>query len=172
MFWIWSALVGTAGGGVWKSVDGGLSYQPIFDVRTLEPIAVEAPLLLVLDDLQWADDASLEFLHHLAQAAESVRRLTREVDLVAGDPSAGPEDDRTTSRILAMTEGALPYELTKELDTVETTALYLAALSMRDHAPDVDAVRVVCLRARAARGAGTEAQDVPRAQLRAPRRLG
>ncbi len=36
-------------------------------VETFHRIAYDQPLLLALDDLQWADDLSLEFLHHLAK---------------------------------------------------------------------------------------------------------
>lgn len=43
--------------------------------ETLEALAVEAPLLIVLDDLQWADDLSLGFLETLPEFFSSRRIL-------------------------------------------------------------------------------------------------
>jgi hypothetical protein len=48
------------------------------------------PVLLVIDDLQWADRASLELLGHLAGSAEAQRVLVlatfREADIISGHP--------------------------------------------------------------------------------------
>jgi DNA-binding SARP family transcriptional activator len=51
----------------------GLSREELFDVwrRLLERVALRAPLLLVLEDLHWADDGLLDFIDHLTDWAEA-----------------------------------------------------------------------------------------------------
>jgi DNA-binding NarL/FixJ family response regulator/Flp pilus assembly protein TadD len=48
-------------------------FELIFGV--LEKLAAEEPMLLVLEDVHWADQTSLELLHHLAHRAPSLRML-------------------------------------------------------------------------------------------------
>ncbi len=66
-------------GGKASVTDYESDYQPdrpfklIFSV--LERLAAEEPMLLVLEDVHWADQTSLEILHHLAQRAHSIRLL-------------------------------------------------------------------------------------------------
>jgi DNA-binding CsgD family transcriptional regulator/tetratricopeptide (TPR) repeat protein len=48
-------------------------FELIFAV--LERLAADEPMLLVLEDVHWADQTSLELLHHLAHRAESLRML-------------------------------------------------------------------------------------------------
>jgi len=48
-------------------------FELIFAV--LERLAAEEPMLLVLEDVHWADQTSLELLHHLAHRAPSLRML-------------------------------------------------------------------------------------------------
>jgi len=48
-------------------------FELIFAV--LERLAAEEPMLLVLEDVHWADQTSLELLHHLAHRAPSFRML-------------------------------------------------------------------------------------------------
>jgi hypothetical protein len=43
--------------------------------RFLEAVAARRPLVLVLEDLHWADDALLAFVRHLAEEARSVPLL-------------------------------------------------------------------------------------------------
>ena len=43
--------------------------------RFLESIAERAPLVLVVEDVHWADPALLAFLEHLADCAQSVPLL-------------------------------------------------------------------------------------------------
>ncbi len=44
-------------------------------VRVLKSVAVEHPLVIILDDMQWADDASLNLLFHLGRRLENARIL-------------------------------------------------------------------------------------------------
>ena len=54
----------------------GERYRAFEAVRTLlEETAAERPVLLVLDDLQWADPDSLQLLRHLARMAQDARVL-------------------------------------------------------------------------------------------------
>src|SRR5688572_22412741 len=48
-------------------------YALIFGV--LERLASDDPMLLVLEDIHWADQTSLELLHHLAHRATSLRLM-------------------------------------------------------------------------------------------------
>jgi DNA-binding CsgD family transcriptional regulator len=48
-------------------------FELIFSV--LERLAAEEPMLLVLEDVHWADPTSLELLHHLAHRAPAFRML-------------------------------------------------------------------------------------------------
>src|ERR671929_110604 len=56
-------------------------------------LAAGAPLLLVADDIQWADAQSLRFIHYLLRAAPSARLLVaataRREELDAGHPLVG-----------------------------------------------------------------------------------
>lgn len=53
----------------------GLDQGQIFEqyAKVLNALAKHAPLLLILDDLQWADNASTDLLFHLARRTESSR---------------------------------------------------------------------------------------------------
>lgn len=62
--------------------DGLASEQPAererpFDLifRVLERLASNEPMLLILEDVHWADQTSLELLHHLAHRAPSLSML-------------------------------------------------------------------------------------------------
>jgi DNA-binding CsgD family transcriptional regulator len=48
-------------------------FELIFAV--LSRLATEEPMLLILEDMHWADQTSLELLHHLAHRAQSERML-------------------------------------------------------------------------------------------------
>lgn len=91
-----------------------------------------APVVLVLDDLQWADAPSLQLLRHVADATETIRMLVigtfRESDLPAGHPLADllgalhrePGTERISLRglddleLLAMMEGAAGQEMDED----------------------------------------------------------
>jgi DNA-binding SARP family transcriptional activator/tetratricopeptide (TPR) repeat protein len=47
----------------------------LFDAATQVVLAAESPLLLVAEDLHWADQQSLQFLHYLLRAAPDARLL-------------------------------------------------------------------------------------------------
>ncbi|HET7677860.1 MAG TPA: AAA family ATPase [Candidatus Limnocylindrales bacterium] len=60
--------------------------------RFFEGVADQAPLVLVIEDLQWADDALLDFLEHLVDWASDVRLLivaTARPELLARRPGWG-----------------------------------------------------------------------------------
>jgi len=98
----------SAGGGIWEIrlkefLERKASYQtstPVKQIdlfeqftRVIRHLAEEGPLLLVLDDFQWADDASISLLFHLA------RRITdRPVLLLCAyrpdEVAMGRDDDR------------------------------------------------------------------------------
>src|SRR5687767_7917496 len=63
-------------------------FELIF--RVLERLAADDPMLLILEDVHWADQTSLELLHHLAHRATSLRMLLvatyRSDDLHAAHP--------------------------------------------------------------------------------------
>ena len=54
-----------------KSIDQGQIYEQY--AKVLTALSQHAPLLLVLDDLQWADNASIDLLFHLTRRIESSR---------------------------------------------------------------------------------------------------
>lgn len=56
-----------------QSADRERPFDLIF--RVLERLASDEPVLLLLEDVHWADQTSLELLHHLAHRAASVRML-------------------------------------------------------------------------------------------------
>jgi hypothetical protein len=73
--------------------DGGDSERFVLlgcVVDLLERVCAEAPVLIVLDDLHWADRQSLQVLRHVATSALSAPLLTvgtfRDSDVAAGDP--------------------------------------------------------------------------------------
>ncbi len=76
-------------GAVREDVDAaGERYRAFEAVRALlEETAAERPVLLVLDDLHWADPDSLQLLRHLARMAHGARVLVaismREAELTA-----------------------------------------------------------------------------------------
>jgi class 3 adenylate cyclase/tetratricopeptide (TPR) repeat protein len=99
--------------------------------RFLEELAEERPLVLVFEDLHWADDNLLDFVDHLAEWATGVpllvvctarsELLTRRPDWGGGKPNAltislSSLSDEDTARLLAELLGAvLPAETQTEL---------------------------------------------------------
>ena len=68
----------------------GERYRAFEAVRTLlEETAAERPVLLVLDDLHWADPDSLQLLRHLARMAHGARVL-----IAISDAPGGADDGR------------------------------------------------------------------------------
>ena len=68
-----------------RSVGAGAERMLREMVQALEALSVQRPLLLVLDDLQWSDEATVTLLTHLARGPEPARLM------VAGTsrPAAG-----------------------------------------------------------------------------------
>jgi predicted ATPase len=58
-----------------ERLSGPQLRQRLFEALERAMVACEGPLLFVLDDLQWCDQDSLEFLHHLLLARADARLL-------------------------------------------------------------------------------------------------
>jgi class 3 adenylate cyclase/tetratricopeptide (TPR) repeat protein len=122
-------LVGLAGG----AEGSGDTRDEAFAAwrRFFEELAEERPLVLVFEDLHWADDHLLEFVDHLVDWASGVpllvvstarpELLTRRPGWGGGKPNAltvslSPLSDEDTARLLAELLGAvLPAETQVEL---------------------------------------------------------
>jgi class 3 adenylate cyclase/tetratricopeptide (TPR) repeat protein len=122
-------LVGLSGGGE----SGGDMRDEAFAAwrRFFEELAEERPLVLVFEDLHWADDHLLEFVDHLVDWASGVpllvvstarpELLTRRPGWGGGKPNAltvslSSLSDEDTARLLAELLGAvLPAETQVEL---------------------------------------------------------
>ncbi|MFQ5595789.1 MAG: AAA family ATPase, partial [Anaerolineae bacterium] len=84
--------------------DTGLGQSRIFEQYTnvLKALAAERPLIVVVDDLQWADAASINLLFRLGRQIEDSRILIlgtyRPADVALGrdDPSTGPSTSPST----------------------------------------------------------------------------
>ena len=74
--------------------EAGVERQRLFDALAalLAEIAAGAPLLLVFDDLQWADSPTLQLLRHLIRAPQPRRTMFlgtyREAEVGDGPPAA------------------------------------------------------------------------------------
>ena len=70
---IWKRVFEAVGAGETRD----MSREELFEAwrRFLEALADRHPLVLVFEDLHWADDALLSFLEHLAGYAEGVPML-------------------------------------------------------------------------------------------------
>lgn len=117
----------------------------LFDalVAWLQALAADRPLLLVLDDLHWADESSVLVLRHVVRTLDRGRVLLlgtyRDTDVTRTHPLAatladlrrGPGVDRlrlrglTASEVLAFLEGAAGHGLDAESDEL-AAALYRA----------------------------------------------
>lgn len=99
-----------------------------------------APLVVLLDDLQWADDSTLQFLHYLA------RRLAGEPVLVVGSYRTGEVEldhplqrlldslahEEATPQVLELA-GLMPYHVAALLPAVSGSATRGRALAARLH---------------------------------------
>jgi DNA-binding CsgD family transcriptional regulator len=91
-------------------------------------LALERPLLLAIDDAQWADRPSLRFLTHLARRLEGLPVLVV-VAVRSGDP---PTDELLVSELLAAAELTLRPG---PLDEPQTTVFLRARLGELTGAP-------------------------------------
>lgn len=94
--------------------------------RFFELLAACGPLVLVFDDLHWADDAVLDFLDELAQSLESTPLFvvgTARPELLERRPAWGePSDNRTTARLEPLSAdetSALLHALADDLEIGE-----------------------------------------------------
>ena len=71
-FWPWMQVVDP-----WPRLDGDVDRFELFEQvgRSLGSAAADRPLVIVLDDLHWADDASIRLLDHLAPWLHDQRLL-------------------------------------------------------------------------------------------------
>ena len=75
----------------------GVDQDRVFEqyANVLRALAEDAPLLVVIDDLHWADDASISLLFHLARRLDQSRVLL--VGSFRADEIATADDDRRVS---------------------------------------------------------------------------
>jgi class 3 adenylate cyclase/tetratricopeptide (TPR) repeat protein len=115
-------LVGARGPGTGGAGERGASFTAWR--RFFEAVAAHGPLVLVFEDLHWADTALVEFVEHLVEWAGDVPLLvvcTARPELYERHPGWGAarlaattvslaplSDDETTRLIAALTERALP----------------------------------------------------------------
>lgn len=122
---------------------GQHDQRALFDA-VMQAIAIRAPSpaafpaqLVCAEDLHWADDASLEFLHHVA-------RRVATLPVLMCLTCRSDEDHPTLERFLAMLNRerlAQQHEL-RRLDRAETVAVIQAMFGL-DHAPHPDFVDTI-----------------------------
>jgi len=108
--------------------DPALERTRLFEavLRLVERLAADAPVLLVLDDLHWADRTTIELVHHLARGAEAVRLAI--VATARSDP--GEATDGFAAAIQSLRRLGLVDELAPpRLDAGEVAALAAGLLT-------------------------------------------
>lgn len=96
----------------------------------LESLATERPLLVVLDDLHWADEASLDLLLHLA------RRLTHSPLLIVGTGRSEESTPALTIALASLNRLRVLHEIhLSALDTAAVADLLHNLLSPSAHPP-------------------------------------
>jgi class 3 adenylate cyclase/tetratricopeptide (TPR) repeat protein len=121
--------------GVQEVAGGGQEEQRLFFAATsfLETIAGYAPVALLLDDLHWADPATLKLLLHLARHTRSSRIIMlgayRDVEVNRRHPLEGTlrELDR---------EGLMHRVAVRRLDREGTAALIAASMGEEEISPE------------------------------------
>jgi len=103
--------------------DAALERTRLFEAvsRLVERIAAERPVTLLVDDLHWADAASLELLHYLARGLEG-RRV-----LVLG--TYRPDEARTHPRLRELVRSLQRLGLAEELPVGGLSPEAVAALA-------------------------------------------
>jgi DNA-binding SARP family transcriptional activator len=118
--------------------DAGAERLRLFDAAAalLAEIGADAPILLVLDDLQWADRPTLQLLRHLLRSPQPLRVLMlgtcRDREVPASHPLHGMLADVRREGLLervplAGLDGTQVRELVRELG-VEASPEFVAAL--------------------------------------------
>lgn len=105
----------------------------LFDgvVAFLANLAGEAPLVLLLDDLQWADTGSVDFLAYLARKARPARLL-----ILGAHREVEPEGTEPLGRVIAeLTRHRLLTRIVLRRLSAEDTARLLADLLGGDPSP-------------------------------------
>ncbi|MCJ7739350.1 MAG: AAA family ATPase, partial [Anaerolineae bacterium] len=89
-----------------RTATSGLEQQALFQqvTNTLQAVAVEHPLLIVLDDLQWIDQGSIGLLFHLGRRLAGCRILLvgayRPEEVAAGRTSGGESEPHPLTKTL------------------------------------------------------------------------
>jgi tetratricopeptide (TPR) repeat protein len=104
----WLEALREAVGRQWQQPEG-LAQNQIFEQlgNVLRAVAGERPLLLTLDDMQWADTASIDLLFHLGRRLEGSRILVvcayrpEEVALGRGEARTGARARHPLEKVLA-----------------------------------------------------------------------
>ena len=112
----------------------GLSLQEerdrLFELlyRIVLDISEKSPLLLVLDDLQWADDSSLQLLHYLARNIRNTRVLMCGVYCPEDLENNGTKTHSSSETIRRMRIEKLLYEIKLDRFNEELSARIIESL--------------------------------------------
>jgi DNA-binding SARP family transcriptional activator len=121
------------------STDEALGHSRLFEAtaRLLQGWAARRPLVLLLDDMQWADTATLDLVHYLAQSlAEQPAPILLLLNLRTG---ADPFPDPQSTWLLALKRTRIP--LTARVLTALTkgeTQRFVQALAWAEQQPEAE----------------------------------
>ena len=127
---------GTAQGDAFRPSEGEIFRAVVPIADCFVTLSREAPLVLVLDDLQWADAASLEVIGYLMRTAQAERLMI--VGLIR---SGEPESDSSIQRWLEK-QGRYRTSTTIALGPLDEAALrdcLLRVFGGKDTAPEIPA---------------------------------
>ncbi|MBI2780878.1 MAG: AAA family ATPase [Chloroflexi bacterium] len=106
--------------------DAGLEKTRMFEAvaRLCERMARESPVLLFLDDLQWADPASLELLHYLARGVAAQRVLI----LAAYSPDEASANSHVEALVASLERNEIAQRVAVSRLTAEETVTLAEAM--------------------------------------------